>query len=119
PLSPLTIPQTPARFLNVAPHGLCRTPQRCVSIIAFGTYGDVARCGWEDWNQEQWQRDISLCLNMITHPPTPSAREGGMNPAMTKMAESEVFQPHIQNPKIAAKLTKPKKHIKSQKIIIV
>ncbi|MDE7216964.1 MAG: hypothetical protein K2N20_02585, partial [Helicobacter sp.] len=26
---------------------LCRTPQRCVSIIAFGTYGDVARCGWE------------------------------------------------------------------------
>ncbi|MDE7173764.1 MAG: hypothetical protein K2N70_05390, partial [Helicobacter sp.] len=26
PLSPLTIPQTPARFLNVAPHGLCPYP---------------------------------------------------------------------------------------------
>ena len=30
-------------------------PQRCVSIIAFGTYGDVARCGWEFGIGEQWQ----------------------------------------------------------------
>ena len=33
PLSPLTIPQTPSRFLEVcAPHGLCHAPQRFVYV---------------------------------------------------------------------------------------
>ena len=33
PLSPLTIPQTPSRFLDVcAPHGLCHAPQRFVYV---------------------------------------------------------------------------------------
>ncbi|MDE7254915.1 MAG: hypothetical protein K2N54_01910, partial [Helicobacter sp.] len=41
-------PQTPARFLNVAPHGLCHTPQRFVYVMPFGSNIDVARCGWED-----------------------------------------------------------------------
>ncbi|MDE7255501.1 MAG: hypothetical protein K2N54_04915 [Helicobacter sp.] len=46
PLSPFD-PQTLARFFNVRYACICRAPQRCVSIIAFGTYGDVARCGWD------------------------------------------------------------------------
>ncbi|MDE7256230.1 MAG: hypothetical protein K2N54_08680, partial [Helicobacter sp.] len=58
-------PQTPARFLKVcAPHGLCRTPQRFVSIIAYGTYGDVARCGWEIGIKSNGKEMFWLCLNM-------------------------------------------------------
>ena len=60
PLSPLTIPQTPARFLKVcAPHGLCQCPTALRLCDAFGSSIDVARCGWEFGIGEQWQRDVS------------------------------------------------------------
>ncbi|MDE7255143.1 MAG: hypothetical protein K2N54_03075 [Helicobacter sp.] len=31
----------------MAPHGLCRTPQRCVYVMPCGSNIDVARCGWD------------------------------------------------------------------------
>ncbi|MDE7256290.1 MAG: hypothetical protein K2N54_08980, partial [Helicobacter sp.] len=31
----------------MAPHGLCRAPQRCVYVMPCGSNIDVARCGWE------------------------------------------------------------------------
>ncbi|MDE7173167.1 MAG: hypothetical protein K2N70_02345, partial [Helicobacter sp.] len=48
------------------------SPQRCVSIIAFGTYGDVARCGWECCISEQWRikdcgiQSAALCCALLT-----------------------------------------------------
>ncbi|MDE7254867.1 MAG: hypothetical protein K2N54_01670 [Helicobacter sp.] len=41
-------------------------PQRCVYVMPFGSNIDVARCGWDYWNQEQWQRDATLTLNMTS-----------------------------------------------------
>ncbi|MDE7172778.1 MAG: hypothetical protein K2N70_00340 [Helicobacter sp.] len=38
------------------------SPQRCVSIIAFGTYGDVARCGWEVGIKSNGKQKILVSL---------------------------------------------------------
>ncbi|MDE7173205.1 MAG: hypothetical protein K2N70_02545, partial [Helicobacter sp.] len=64
PLSPFD-PQSLARFLKVcAPHGLCLYSTALRLCYAFGSNIDVARCGWEIGIGEQWQRDVSLTLNM-------------------------------------------------------
>ena len=56
PLSPLTIPQTPSRFLEVcAPHGLCHSPQRMRQRYAYGSNIAAVRCGWDVKTKEQWR----------------------------------------------------------------
>ncbi|MDE7254663.1 MAG: hypothetical protein K2N54_00610, partial [Helicobacter sp.] len=40
-------PQSLARSSNVAPHGLCRTPQRGGNVTPFGSNIAAARCGWD------------------------------------------------------------------------
>ena len=48
PLSPLTIPQTPSRFLNVRCTCICHSPQRMRQRYAYGSNIAAVRCGWED-----------------------------------------------------------------------
>ena len=56
PVSPLTIPPTPARFLEVcAPHGLCHSPQRMRQRYAYGSNIAAVRCGWVYCIDEQWR----------------------------------------------------------------
>ncbi|MDE7255509.1 MAG: hypothetical protein K2N54_04955, partial [Helicobacter sp.] len=39
-------PNPLARSSNVRYACICRTPQRCVYVMPFGSNIDVARCGW-------------------------------------------------------------------------
>ncbi|MDE7217803.1 MAG: hypothetical protein K2N20_06915, partial [Helicobacter sp.] len=48
-------PKPLARFFNVRYACICRTPQRCVYVMPYGSNIDVARCGWEIGIGEQWQ----------------------------------------------------------------
>ncbi|MDE7256145.1 MAG: hypothetical protein K2N54_08250, partial [Helicobacter sp.] len=57
-------PKPLARFFNVRYACICRTPQRCVYVMPYGSNIDVARCGWDVRIGEQWHRDVSLTLNM-------------------------------------------------------
>ena len=60
-LSPLTIPQTPSRFLKVcAPHGLCHVPQRMRQRYAYGSNIAAVRCGWEDRIMSNGESKIAI-----------------------------------------------------------
>ncbi|MDE7216581.1 MAG: hypothetical protein K2N20_00610, partial [Helicobacter sp.] len=40
------------------------SPQRGGNVTPLGSNIAAARCGWGIENNEQWQRDVSLTLNM-------------------------------------------------------
>ena len=52
---PLTIPQTPSRFLNVRCTCICHSPQRMRQRYAYGSNIAAVRCGWEYCMNEQWR----------------------------------------------------------------
>ena len=55
PLSPLTIPQTPSRLLNVRCTCICHSPQRMRQRYAYGSNIAAVRCGWDVKIKEQWR----------------------------------------------------------------
>ena len=55
PLSPLTIPQTPSRLLNVCCTCICHSPQRLRQRYAYGSNIAAVRCGRDVQIKEQWR----------------------------------------------------------------
>ena len=55
PFSPLTIPQTPSRFLIVRCTCICHSPQRMRQRYAYGSNIAAVRCGWDVKIKEQWR----------------------------------------------------------------
>ena len=64
PSYPPKTPKPLARFFNVHYACICRTPQRCVYVIPFGSNIDVARCGWGLESVSNGKEMFRLRLNM-------------------------------------------------------